>query len=104
MNVNLSEELCILSGSDGRPPGMTRRRSIESESDPQRSCRNPKEVDKMAKQRKIMRSDQDVLLVEETTSFPVPEVVISTAYVVTSSRVPEGAYFDNLPAANEEFE
>jgi hypothetical protein len=58
----------------------------------------------MARQRRVLRSDNDVALIEEITSFLVPEARIDTAYVVTSSRIPEGAYFDTLHAADEEFE
>lgn len=58
----------------------------------------------MASQRKILRSAGDVVLFEETTDIFIPELRINTAYVVASRRIPNGAYFDDLHAAIEEFE
>jgi hypothetical protein len=58
----------------------------------------------MAPQRRVLRIAKDVALIEETASILVPEARINTAYVVTSSRIPGGAYFETLGAAIEEFE
>jgi hypothetical protein len=43
-------------------------------------------------------------LIEETIYVLIPVFPIETAYVVTSKRMPKGAYFNSLAAARKEFE
>jgi hypothetical protein len=57
----------------------------------------------MPSQRNILRSWNDVALVEEKLYLPFTYLSIETTSIVTSERRPEGAYFSGLSAAAREF-
>ena len=58
----------------------------------------------MPSRRRLVRSKNDIALIEETIYVLVPLFAIETAYVITSKCRPTGAYFNSLAAANKEFE
>ena len=58
----------------------------------------------MGSQLKILRTWNDVALIEERIYVLSPYLTIETAYLVTSWRILGGEYFNTLRAANKKFE
>jgi hypothetical protein len=53
--------------------------------------------------RKCLKIRGNVALVEEQIYLVIPELIIETTYIVTSSRDPQGFHFSTLTAAERYF-
>lgn len=58
----------------------------------------------MGSQVKIIKTWNDVALIEEKIYVVSPYLTIETAYLITSCRILGGEYFDTLRAAIKKFE
>jgi hypothetical protein len=58
----------------------------------------------MASERRIIRTRNDVALIEENIYILTPDLRIETVYLVTSRRTPEGTHLSSLASACKEFE
>ena len=58
----------------------------------------------MTSQLRVLRTLNDVSLIEERIYVLIPYLTIETTYFVTSGRIPEGSYFNSIDVANRQFE